>query len=138
MASLFGTLLAGNPPASLAEPGAALAACPASSNCVSSTASDAGHAVPALAFKGPAEAAMRRLAGIVNDMPGALVVMATPVYLRVEFASAVFGFVDDAEFVPDPAASVIHIRSAARMGSSDFGVNRKRVEAIRSAFTQKP
>jgi uncharacterized protein (DUF1499 family) len=77
---------------------------------------------------------MTRLAGILRAMPGATVVTVRPDYLHAEFASALFGFVDDVEFVVDPGASSIQVRSAARMGYSDMGVNRKRVEAIRAAY----
>jgi len=41
------------------------------------------------------------------------------------------GFVDDVEFLLDEKAGVIHVRSASRLGRSDFGVNRDRVETIR-------
>ena len=43
------------------------------------------------------------------------------------------GFVDDIEFYAEPSG-LIHVRSAARLGKSDLGVNRKRVEAIRAQF----
>ena len=54
--------------------------------------------------------------------------------LHVEFTSWLLRFVDDVDAVIDPDAGVIHVRSASRVGYSDLGVNRKRVEAIRSAF----
>jgi uncharacterized protein (DUF1499 family) len=46
------------------------------------------------------------------------------------------GFVDDVEFYVDPAEKVVQVRSASRLGESDLGVNRKRIEAIRSKFSQ--
>ena len=58
-------------------------------------------------------------------------------YIRVEFTSAVFRFVDDVEFYfPEQQTdeTIIHIRSASRIGSSDLGVNRKRVEHLRNKF----
>jgi uncharacterized protein (DUF1499 family) len=55
-------------------------------------------------------------------------------YIHAEFTSAIFRFVDDAEFYIDDAQKVIHVRSAARLGYSDFGVNRKRMETIRQLF----
>ncbi len=48
------------------------------------------------------------------------------------------GFVDDFEAHVGPGARVIELRSASRLGYSDFGVNRKRVEAIRTAFEASP
>ena len=53
-------------------------------------------------------------------------------YLHAEFKSALLGFVDDVQFMADPAAGVIHMRSASRVGYSDLGANRKRVENIRA------
>jgi uncharacterized protein (DUF1499 family) len=43
-------------------------------------------------------------------------------------------FVDDVEFLLVPAERVIHVRSASRVGYSDLGTNRKRVEALRAKF----
>jgi uncharacterized protein (DUF1499 family) len=47
------------------------------------------------------------------------------------------GYIDDVEFALDARASVIHVRSASRLGESDLGLNRKRIEGIRTAFDQK-
>lgn len=44
------------------------------------------------------------------------------------------GFVDDVEFYLDEDTKVIHVRSASRLGQSDLGVNRKRIETIRTEF----
>ena len=54
------------------------------------------------------------------------------------FATALMGFVDDFEAHVDPAARVIELRSASRIGYSDLGVNRKRIEAIRALFEAPP
>jgi len=42
------------------------------------------------------------------------------------------------EFWFDPASNVIQVRSASRIGRSDMGVNRKRVEAVREVLAQTP
>jgi hypothetical protein len=55
-------------------------------------------------------------------------------FLRAEYASLIFGFVDDVEFWFPADHPVIHIRSASRTGSYDFGVNRRRIERIRAQF----
>jgi uncharacterized protein (DUF1499 family) len=47
-----------------------------------------------------------------------------------------FRFVDDVEFLADDAAKVIHVRSASRLGRSDLGVNRKRIELIRKRWLE--
>jgi uncharacterized protein (DUF1499 family) len=67
-------------------------------------------------------------------MPGARVVTARADYAHLEFATPLMGFVDDVELAVDTAASVIQVRSASRVGTSDFGVNRKRIDDLRRAF----
>ena len=54
----------------------------------------------------------------------------TKTYLAVTFSSSFFGFVDDLEARIDEQNATVHFRSASRVGTSDFGVNRKRVKAI--------
>jgi uncharacterized protein (DUF1499 family) len=44
--------------------------------------------------------------------------------------------VDDVEFYLDPGKKVIQVRSASRLGESDLGVNRQRIETIRAALSQ--
>lgn len=83
-----------------------------------------------LAGDGPGSIA--RLRGIVTGMPGARLVGERPDYLYVQFRSRWLGFVDDAEFWFDPSAQVIQVRSASRLGQSDLGVNRARIEDIRA------
>jgi uncharacterized protein (DUF1499 family) len=109
-----------------------LAPCPSSPNCVSSQASDDKHSIAPLGIVGDPSLAIQRLKKVVESMPRTQVVEAKPEYLRVEFASQLLGFVDDVEFYCD--GKVIHVRSASRLGYSDLGVNRKRVEEIRRAF----
>jgi len=136
MAALFGDLFAGSPPPTLGVRGGALAPCPGKPNCVSSRAADDEHVVAPYRFTGDAEAALGRLAGIVAERPGARIVTRRPDYVHAEFVSKLMGFVDDLELQLDAAAHVIHVRSASRLGHSDLGVNRKRVETLRTAFAQ--
>ena len=58
-------------------------------------------------------------------------------YLASAFSSSVFGFVDDLEVRIDYSKNEIHFRSASRVGHSDLGVNRKRVESIKALFLKK-
>lgn len=85
-----------------------------------------------LATVGNGSAAMGRLRTLLAAWPGARVVEDRADYLRVEFTTRWLRFVDDAEFWFDPAANVIHVRSASRLGRKDLGVNRARIEAIRA------
>ncbi|MHC4845229.1 MAG: DUF1499 domain-containing protein [Planctomycetota bacterium] len=105
--------------------------CPGSPNCVTTQAGE----LPPLPFDGPPADAMARLRAIVEAMPRATVVESDDTYLHAEFRSAVFRFVDDVQCLLDEQAGVIHVRSASRVGYSDLGVNRRRVEALRAAWS---
>jgi uncharacterized protein (DUF1499 family) len=91
--------------------------------------------VEPLRFVGAPEAALARLRGVLAGMERCALAVDQPPYLRAEFRSRVFGFVDDVEFLLDADAGVIHLRSAARTGWWDMGVNRRRVEIIRALFS---
>jgi uncharacterized protein (DUF1499 family) len=134
MASPFGRLFAGDPPLQLGARDGRLAPCPPRPNCVSSEAADPAQRVAPLRYAGDPTAALLRLAEQVRAQPGATIVTQRADYLHAEFASAAFGFVDDVEFRPRAATDTIDVRSGSRLGYSDFGVNRKRVEALRTAF----
>ncbi|MCA3033941.1 MAG: DUF1499 domain-containing protein [Rhodocyclaceae bacterium] len=111
---------------------------PRSPNAVSSTtAKDDKHYIEPLKFDGAAEVAWTRLNEIVSGQKGATVVSTNAGYTYAEFKTPLMGYIDDVEFALDAGASVIHVRSASRLGESDLGLNRKRVEAIRTAFGQK-
>lgn len=90
------------------------------------------HYVAPLAFKGNARAAMQRLRQVVEGMPRAAIRQTRDDYLNAEFSTPLMGYVDDVEFYCDGQA--IQLRSSSRLGIRDFGVNRKRIEAIRAAF----
>ena len=77
-------------------------------------------------------ATLAALQSIVEAMPGAKVVKLDGGYLYAQFTSSWFRFVDDTEFWFDPGAGVVQVRSASRLGESDLGVNRARIEAIRA------
>jgi uncharacterized protein (DUF1499 family) len=85
-----------------------------------------------LALKGgDAKATIARIAAIVDELPGTRIVEQRDDYLYAQFTTALMRFVDDVEFWADPASGVVQVRSASRLGSKDFGVNRARIEAIR-------
>jgi len=68
-------------------------------------------------------------------MPRAEIATDKENFLHVEFTSKIFRFVDDVEFYFNEPG-VIHFRSASRIGHSDMGVNRHRIEEIRHLFTK--
>jgi len=81
-------------------------------------------------FDSSVEAAMDRIRSIVETHPRASVVAEDANYLRAEFVSPVFRFIDDVEFLIDEDEELVHFRSASRVGRSDLGVNRKRMSKI--------
>jgi uncharacterized protein (DUF1499 family) len=87
-----------------------------------------------LALKGDGPATLAKIKAIVEGMHGAKVVKSEPGYLYAQFTTRLMKYVDDVEFWFDPAANVIHVRSASRVGRGDLGVNRKRIEAVRAAL----
>ncbi len=104
-----------------------LTACPSSPNCVTSEAgADESHAIAAL----PADV-WDRLPGAIGAAGGEIVRQETD-YIAAEFSTKILGFVDDVEF--RRAETEVHVRSASRVGESDFGENAKRVEALRAAL----
>lgn len=121
--------LAGKRPTNLGVRDGRLASCPAKPNCVCSQDRDAGHAIAPLEARGGAAAALARLKAIVEALPRTAIVESRADYLRCEFASRLLGFVDDVEFLAGDG--VVHVRSASRLGHSDLGVNRKRIEDLR-------
>lgn len=108
--------------------------CPKTPNCVSSHAKDEKHFIQPILFIGTSQEAQSRLLEILIEWKGTKVVVSQDNYIRAEFTSKVFRFVDDVEFYfPETGTKeiTIHSRSASRVGKSDFGVNRKRIEQIR-------
>ena len=111
-----------------------LTPCPESPNCVSSDAPDERHRIEPYRLKAAPEIAWRGLRDVVEAQERITVVTADDSYLHVEVRSAIFRFVDDAEFQLRAGDGIIAVRSAARVGYGDLGVNRKRVETIREAL----
>lgn len=109
--------------------------CPGSPNCVNSEDHDAS--IEPLAYAGSGEAAFRSLIEFLGQEPRTEVVSVERDYAHVVFRSALFRFPDDVELRLDEAASVIHVRSASRLGYSDLGANRRRVESIRTRWQAK-
>ena len=115
----------------------ALLSCPKSPNCVNSQATDEEHFIEPLHYTGTQQEARNRLVKIIESEKRAKILIVQDNYVLAEFTSALFRFVDDVEFYfPEKQAddAVIHIRSASRVGYSDLGANRNRIEQIRSQF----
>lgn len=114
-----------------------LAACPDTPNCVCSFDTDEEHGIAPLTYEGSQAEAFRKLNRIISGMPRTRIVEERNDYIHAEFTSLIFRFVDDVEFYFPKGDHVIHMRSASRIGHSDFSVNRKRADAIRQKFQQE-
>ncbi len=128
---------AGTPPTTLGVQGGSLAPCPGTPNCVQSQLDDAQHQIAPLTYGTDAEIAFAQLQAVVAAMPRTRIVTDDFPYLYAEFTSALMGFVDDVEFYLEPETQTIQVRSASRLGESDLGVNRDRIETIRSQLDEK-
>lgn len=113
--------------------------CSSSPNCVSSQAEDKAHFIEPIKASGSLVEVKKTLLNVLLNSVRATVTETEGNYIRAEFVSLIFRFVDDVEFLileKGPNEVLIHVRSASRLGYSDFGVNRKRVEKIRSRFSE--
>lgn len=135
--SLIGCMIimscAGQRPANFGVINDRLTDCPSKPNCVNSQAMDEDHAVAPFSYEGSKQSAFHRLKKVLESFERTTVIEESDDYLRVECKSVIMGFVDDVEFY-FPDENVIHVRSASRLGYSDLGVNRKRVEQLRKLF----
>ena len=122
---------AGTRPSNLGVKGSRFAACPSSPNCVSSDDADISHRIPAFQLAVPVDVAWRTVRTTIASQPRTKIITETDDYLHAECSSWFFGFVDDLELHLRATQNIVGVRSAARLGHSDFGVNRKRVENLR-------
>jgi uncharacterized protein (DUF1499 family) len=115
--------------------GGQFAPCAPTPNCVSSQASDGEHQIAPIIYQGNANQVWADLAQVVARLPNTTIVTQSENYLYAEFTSHLMGFVDDVEFYLTDGA--IQVRSASRLGESDLGVNRQRIETIRAKLQQQ-
>ena len=87
-----------------------------------------------LSYNTSLEEAKSKILKIINSLKRTRIITDTNNYMHIEFRTAVFRFVDDVEFYFDDSDKIIHFRSAARLGYSDMGVNKKRIENITKLF----
>lgn len=111
--------------------------CPETPNCRSSFASvtDNVHYIQPLQHQLSLTEAHAKLLKILQKLPRTKIITNNKNYIYAECTSLVFRFVDDVEFYLDDTNKVIHWRSASRVGYSDWGVNLKRLEQIRTLWS---
>ena len=108
--------------------------CPTTPNCVSSQTDKVPAYVAPLTLEGSMDEAMPRLRRVLAQVGPHEIKTESADYLHAVFVTPLMGYRDDVEFLLDRSTSVMHVRSASRLGRKDFNVNRTRVEAIRSAL----
>ncbi len=121
----FLSACAGEPPQNIGVSEGRLTPCPESPNCVSSFENDEEHGIE------PLSADLDQIEQVLLGLDEANIVSASDNYLYAEFSSRIMGYVDDVEFLHDQNAGITHVRSASRLGYSDLGANRARIERIR-------
>lgn len=117
-------------------PSKKLALCPNTPNCVSSQASDLDHYIEPFKIKGDPEKVWVTFKKILGQQNRTKISEANDSTLHAEATSLIFRFVDDVHAILEPETQLIHVRSASRVGYSDFGVNRKRIESLRKQLQQ--
>ena len=113
-----------------------LSPCPGTPNCVSSQEKNSKKRIQPIIIEDSIEQAKERIYKVINSMGGTRIITQEDVYWHVEFTTQLLRFIDDVEFFFDESQSLIHVRSASRQGYWDLGVNRRRVETIRSRFEE--
>lgn len=104
-----------------------LSPCPDKPNCVSSLSKTKEHRIIPLAVEN-----MNRIENVLKNTENSKIIISNKTYIYAEFTSTLMRFVDDVEFLKIPNMRGIQVRSASRLGYSDLGANRKRIEQIRS------
>ncbi len=108
--------------------------CPKSPNCVSTQATGNKHKIDPIKFSGSLNEAKDKIVNIISSLKRSKIITNKDNYIHAEFRTATFKFVDDVEFLFDDGEKIIHFRSRARLGYSDMGVNRKRMESIGNMY----
>ena len=108
--------------------------CPNTPNCVSTQATGKEHKIEPIQYSGTLNEAKEKIIQIMNSLKRSKIIINKENYIHVVFRTAIFRFIDDVEFLFNDSEKVIHFRSRARLGYSDMGVNRKRMEKIREMY----
>ena len=109
------------------------AVCPETPNCVSTKNINTKSYIPPIYYKGSLDSAKRFLLLAIKPIKSVSIKKELEQFIHIEVTSKIFGFVDDVEFYLNEPGT-IHFRSASRLGYSDLGVNRERMETIRNTF----
>lgn len=109
-------------------------ACPDTPNCVSSMTADNAHKIEALSLSDNPALSLDSIAALIKQQTNTQIVTLESGYLHATYKTKVLGFIDDVEMLQLPQSDVIEVKSASRLGRSDFGINRKRIEELRNTL----
>ncbi len=112
--------------------------CPASPNCVCSDDDGMVHNIAPLKVSEDMATTWQTLVEVLQqDKQFTVITNDTNRYLRGEARTSILRFVDDVEFQARPDEGVIAVRSASRLGFSDLGANRRRIESLRARLVER-
>ena len=110
--------------------------CESAGNCVISATVGERSSIAPLKVPGTPVERAKILKNAINRTEG-VVITQSALYFHAEYTSKRMGYVDDLELLIDPNSDRVDVRSASRVGKSDLGANRARVEQLRSNLGQK-
>lgn len=116
---------------------AILSGCDNLNNCTASTASTKKNYIKPIEYQKSNNDVIKRIAAVISVQKGTMIRTQDTHYLHATYKTALLGYMDDLELLLDNSSGILHIRSASRIGRSDFGVNRKRIEALRALLQGK-
>ncbi len=108
--------------------------CPSSPNCVCSEEGEGPGSIRPFEIGSRPEADLTWLRDRLSELPGAEILTHEPDYVHAVVRTRWLRFADDVELRLDRPGEAIHVRSASRVGHSDLGANRRRIEALRELF----
>jgi uncharacterized protein (DUF1499 family) len=129
-------IFSGKIPTNIGVQAGQLAPCSNKPNCVSSQETRPSHMIEPLKVNCPSELAMAKMKSAIASITGTKIVTSQAGYLHVECKTPLLGFVDDLEVNWDQDKQFFHVRSASRLGYSDMGANRKRIETLRKLLSK--
>lgn len=128
----------GGSPGNVSDPATVteLALCPSTPNCVSSSETGDTHHIDPIRIEGDPDAAWQTLRDLLTEDGAYEITASAPLYIRAEATTPILRFTDDVEFLLDRDAGQIEMRSASRIGRSDMGTNRERLEELRGRMRE--
>ena len=110
--------------------------CGKNPNCVSSQTTQSSMRIAPINASDTPELTWLMFRDLVETIPQAILITENETYRHYQFTTPLMGFIDDVELLYDRKKQLIQVKSASRVGQSDFGANRKRVELLREGLNK--